>query len=80
MVHPAICVIEHLALSIPCPWRKLHIFAESDIPLPGCSLFSEVEALKNSDHYWRYVAFKLRKLEQMWAQDRTNVTEKLEAK
>ena len=53
------------------PITSLHYFT---------SLFSEVEGLKISADYWGYVAFKLRKLEQMWAQTSANLTEKLETK
>ena len=47
-------------------------------------LFTEVAALTISDEYWSYVAFKLRKLEQMWSQSQpasgTHPAEKLETK
>lgn len=47
-------------------------------------LFTEVQGLKISDEYWGYVAFKLRKVEQMWSQSQpsssANLIEKLETK
>jgi hypothetical protein len=47
-------------------------------------LFTEVTALKISDEYWSYVAFKLRKLEKMWSQSQpasdTGLIEELETK
>jgi|SRR5215831_3375291 len=47
-------------------------------------LFTEVQGLKISDEYWGYVAFKLRKLEQMWRQSQpssgVNLIEKMETK
>jgi hypothetical protein len=53
------------------PITSLHYFT---------SLFREVEGLTISEDYWGYVAFKLRKLEQMWSQTGPNLTENLETK